>query len=94
MAAHFSILAWKIPWTVEPGRLQSTGLQKVRHDRAHTYTRVFIISQVNEWPHVAGSSMISADIRGSPCYLIFHIYDSSWGVKMVNHLFLTFISEK
>ena len=24
---HFSILAWKIPWTVEPGRLQSMGLQ-------------------------------------------------------------------
>ena len=28
MAAHFSILAWKIPWTKEPGRLQSMGLQK------------------------------------------------------------------
>ena len=26
MATHFSILAWKIPWTEEPGRLQSTGL--------------------------------------------------------------------
>ena len=28
MAAHSSILAWGIPWTEEPGRLQSTGLQK------------------------------------------------------------------
>ena len=27
MATHFSILAWKIPWTEEPGRLQSTELQ-------------------------------------------------------------------
>ena len=27
MATHSSILAWKIPWTEEPGRLQSTGLQ-------------------------------------------------------------------
>ena len=27
-----SILAWKIPWTEEPGRLQSMGLQRVRHD--------------------------------------------------------------
>ena len=27
-----SILAWKIPWTEEPGRLQSTGSQRVRHD--------------------------------------------------------------
>ena len=32
MAAHSSILAWKIPWTEEPGRLQSMGLQRVRHD--------------------------------------------------------------
>ena len=31
-AAHSSTLAWKIPWTEEPGRLQSTGLQRVRHD--------------------------------------------------------------
>ena len=31
MAAHSSILAWKIPWTVEPGRLSSMGLQRVRH---------------------------------------------------------------
>ena len=30
MAAHSSILAWEIPWTQEPGRLQSTGLQKSR----------------------------------------------------------------
>ena len=29
MAAHFSTLAWKIPWMVEPGRLQSMGSQRV-----------------------------------------------------------------
>ena len=29
MATHSSILAWRIPWTEEPGRLQSTGLQRV-----------------------------------------------------------------
>ena len=32
MAPHSSILAWKIPWTEEPGRLQSMGLQRVGHD--------------------------------------------------------------
>jgi len=32
MAAHSSILAWKIPWTEDPGRLQSMGLQRVGHD--------------------------------------------------------------
>ena len=31
-ATHSSILAWRIPWTKEPGRLQSMGLQRVGHD--------------------------------------------------------------
>ena len=30
---HCSILAWRIPWTEEPGGLQSLGSQRVRHDR-------------------------------------------------------------
>ena len=34
MATHSSILAWKIPWSEEPGRLQSMRLQRVGHDRA------------------------------------------------------------
>ena len=32
MATHSSILAWKIPWTEEPGRLQSMGSLRFRHD--------------------------------------------------------------
>ena len=32
MATHSSILAWRIPWTEEPGRLQSMGLLRVGHD--------------------------------------------------------------
>ena len=42
METHSSILAWRIPWTEEPGRLQSIGSQRVRHnwtDLAHTYTQ-------------------------------------------------------
>ena len=39
MATHSSILVWRIPWTEEPGGLQSIGLQKVRHDLA---TNTFI----------------------------------------------------
>ena len=34
MATHYSILAWEIPWTEEPGGLQSTGLQRVGHNLA------------------------------------------------------------
>ena len=36
MATHSSILAWRIPWTEEPGGLQSTGSQRVGHDWATT----------------------------------------------------------
>ena len=32
MATHFSILAWRIPWTEEPGGLQSTGSQRAGHN--------------------------------------------------------------
>ena len=32
MVTHSSILAWKIPWTEELGRLKSIGLQRIRHD--------------------------------------------------------------
>ena len=34
MATHSSTLAWKIPWTKEPGRLQSMGSRRVGYDRA------------------------------------------------------------
>ena len=32
MSTHSSIFAWEMPWTEEPGRLQSMGSQRVRHD--------------------------------------------------------------
>ena len=41
MANHSSILAWEIPWTEEPGRLQPMGLQRVGHSGA-TNTFIFL----------------------------------------------------
>ena len=38
MTTHFRILAWEIPWTEEPGRLQPKGSQRVRHDWATNHT--------------------------------------------------------
>ena len=38
MTAHSSILAWKIPWSEKPVKLQSVESQRVRHDWAHTHT--------------------------------------------------------
>ena len=43
MAAHSSIIVWKISWTEEPGELQSMGSQRVRHDWAtNTYLEGFL----------------------------------------------------
>ena len=46
MATHSSILAWRIPWTEEPGGLQSMELQRVGHDLAtntHSVSGIFIV---------------------------------------------------
>ena len=47
-ATHSSILAWRIPWTEEPGRLQSMGSQKVRHNWAnfHFLSFTYIYSRI------------------------------------------------
>ena len=53
MATHSSILAWRIPWTEEPGGQQSMGLQRVRHDlgakTATTTQNVFCKEGVREF---------------------------------------------
>ena len=46
MATHLSILAWKIPWTEEPGRLQSKGSQRVGYDWLTKHT---IIIRPQNW---------------------------------------------
>ena len=40
MATHSSILAWKIPWTEEPSRVQSMGSQRVGHDFTFTFEQI------------------------------------------------------
>ena len=43
MATHSSILAWKIPWMEEAGRLQSMGSQRVGHDFTFTFMKTYKI---------------------------------------------------
>ena len=55
MATHSSILAWKIPWTGEPGRLQSMGSQRVGHDWAtslHFTSRLFCSEHNRHFRHL------------------------------------------
>ena len=49
MATHSSILTWRIPWTEEPGGLQSTGLQRVGHDWACTHREKYKIRSLGDF---------------------------------------------
>ena len=49
MATHSSILAWKMPWTEEPGGLQSMGLQSVRHNGVNN-TFTFMLNSTGMSP--------------------------------------------
>ena len=51
MASHSSILAWEIPWTEEPGGLQSIRLQVVRHNGA-TKNRFTLLGKFPPYPRV------------------------------------------
>ena len=50
MATHSSILAWEIPWTEEPGRLQSMGSQEVRHDLVTKPHQQQILAEIQRSP--------------------------------------------
>ena len=47
MATHSSSLAWRIPWTEEPGGLQSLGLQRVGHELATSF--FFVCFRINRY---------------------------------------------
>ena len=49
MAPHSSTLAWIIPWTEEPGRLQSMELLRVRHDRARSLSLFTFMHWRRNW---------------------------------------------
>ena len=46
MATHFSTLAWKIPWTEEPGRLQSIGLQRLNMTERLLFLFFFLVMDI------------------------------------------------
>ena len=72
MATHSSILAWRIPWTKEPGKLQSMWSQRVIQDRsnlvcmhAHTAVRFLLELKVSQkiWPQ-AGWMVVVFQLLG------------------------------
>ena len=61
MATHSSILTQEIPWTEEPGGLQSMGSQRVRYDRAHTHTHTL----PSRYPHVPACPSFISFLKGN-----------------------------
>ena len=59
MATHSSILAWEIPWTKEPGGLQSTGLQRVRQDFHKESDRTQQLNSNNNIPQTGNLNKFS-----------------------------------
>ena len=55
MAPHSSVLAWRIPWTEEPGRLQSLESQRVRHDWVANTTAI-------HWERISTTELINTSI--------------------------------
>ena len=49
MATHSSVLAWEIPWTEEPGGLQSMGSQRIRHDLATNTSIILSLSWIQRF---------------------------------------------
>ena len=82
MAAHASILSWRIPWTEEPGGLQSIGSHRVRHNKRlsmHTchlfifFTVFQIFKILNMWTMVSFRlffCILNFEIKKPPVYYI------------------------
>ena len=90
MAAHSRTLAWKIPWTEEPGRLQPMGLQRVGHHWTTSLSLHIVTSEEKERaiPRARERTVQErkTDLRQNPAYLSYsHLWDH-YGWKVVNHM--------
>ena len=71
MATHSGLFAWEIPWAEEPGRLQSMGSQRVRHDWACKHTCVCVRVRMRTRTHTSWVIIYSVTC---PCL----VWDISW----------------
>ena len=72
MAPHSSTLAWKIPWTVEPGRLQSMGLLRVGHDWATSLSLFTFMHWRRKWQPTP--VFLSGELQGWGSLVGFHLW--------------------
>ena len=75
MATRSSTLAWKIPWMKDPGRLQSMGSQRVRHDWDTSLSLYFHIAETHRWTEI----LKLPSILGINCYI-----KTYWAYSLLN----------
>ena len=80
MATHSSILAWRIPWTEEPGRLQSMGSQRVGH---RTWLSDFISFFLSRLLPSLGIATITP-ISSRSCFQFAGVYTQKWNCSSVS----------
>ena len=91
MATHSNTLVWKIPWMKEPGRLQSMGLQRVRHNWATLLTH----SRVRQLFRLAGVAFTENGRKASSCppgVLCVFFISHTFHVVEMSSIFLNYFS--
>ena len=102
MATHFSIFAWRIPWTEEPGGLQSMGLQRVGHDwvtnthtHTHTHTHTeflcfYLLCYLSLLAFLTWTtiktSTLTSNVIATPCFTLCLPGWSFWGPHLITDL--------
>ena len=99
MATHSGILPWKIPWTKEPGRLQSMGSQRVRHDwsdwvrpRKKKEKRNGIFSLFSTLSSLVRWECNRRQNQGHPLLRSYSLYKEAWASAFTRHTSLHFNS--
>ena len=77
MATHSSTLAWKTPWTEEPGGLQSMGSLRVRHDRATSLSLFTFMHWRRKWQPT--SVFLPGESQGQGSLMGCHLWDRTVG---------------
>ena len=72
MAIHSSILAWKIPWTEEPGGLQSMGVEKESDTTEHLNNKILFTKELLGFFFLSMNMCLSFDIK---CLFFYSISD-------------------
>ena len=72
MAIHSSILAWRIPWTEEPGGLRSIGSQRIGHDWTHIHTPSLLLTMCRLVSETEAFSQLSGF-----AWVVFYIFHAS-----------------